>query len=89
MKEVGSSGFGYVPAIRTIPHYNKFFGWIPDQAVPLFLKAPEAVTVVGIDEDSAMWSDDLQTWTVYGKRSVHILSGSHKGQFSEGQSLRI
>jgi cyanophycinase-like exopeptidase len=89
MKELGSEGFGFVSNIRTIPHYNKFFGWIPDQAVPLFLKAPPHITVVGIDEEAAIWSDDLERWTVVGKRSAHILTGEIKGEFKAGQSVSI
>jgi len=89
LKELGSVGFGFVPHIRTIPHYNKFFGWIPDQAVPLFLKAPPHITVVGIDEEAAMWSDDLETWTVIGKRASHVLTGDTKGQFAAGESFRL
>jgi len=89
MKELGSEGFGIVPNIRTIPHYNKFFGWIPDQAVPLFLKAPPHITVVGIDEEAAIWSDDLDTWTVVGKRSAHILTGETKGEYKAGEAFRM
>jgi len=89
MKELGSEGFGFVPTIRTIPHYNKFFGWIPDQAVPLFLKAPPHITVVGIDEEAAIWSDDLETWTVVGKRSAHILTGETKGEFKAGETFQL
>jgi len=89
MKEIGSSGFAFAPSIRTIPHYNKFFGWIPDQAVPLFLKAPAHITVVGIDEETAIWSDDLTLWTVVGKRSAHILSGDSKGEFANGSTFTI
>ena len=73
MKEPGSIGLGVVPHIRTIPHYNKFFGWIPHAAAQLFLKAPEHITVTGIDEDTAIWSDDLKNWNVYGKGSAHLL----------------
>ncbi|MEJ0014088.1 MAG: Type 1 glutamine amidotransferase-like domain-containing protein [Actinomycetota bacterium] len=30
--EVGTPGLNVLPTLRTIPHYNKFFGWIPDGA---------------------------------------------------------
>jgi cyanophycinase len=89
MKELGSNGFGFVPHIRTIPHYNKFFGWIPDQAVPLFLKAPPHVTVIGIDEEAAIWSDDLENWSVIGTRSAHLLTGDFKGEFESGSHFQL
>jgi len=87
MKEPGTQGLGLLPAIRTIPHYNKFFGWIPDTAAQLFLKAPEDVTIIGIDEETAIWSDDLSLWNVKGKGSLHLLSGSHKGKYAAGTSI--
>ena len=36
MKEEGSPGLNILPRVRTIPHYNKFFGWIPDAAASPF-----------------------------------------------------
>ncbi len=89
MKSPGSVGLGLLPAIRTIPHYNKIFGWIPDGAAQLFLKAPEHVWVTGIDEDTAMWSDDATTWGVFGKGAVHLLTGNQTGKFQEGSNFTI
>jgi len=89
MKEAGSVGLNVLPYIRTIPHYNKFFGWIPDAAAQLFLKAPEHITVTGIDEDTAIWSDDLLNWEVTGRGSVHLLTGSNTGKYSHGARIAI
>ena len=87
MKEEGSVGLGVIPHIRTIPHYNKFFGWIPDFATQKFLKAPPHITVTGIDEDTAMWSDDLSHWTVSGKSAVHLLTGDQSGKHVHGETF--
>ena len=87
MKEPGEVGLGLLPHIRTIPHYNKFFKWIPDAAAQLFLKAPEGVCVVGIDEDTAMVTSDLISWEVYGDASVHILNGA--GKYSAGEKFEL
>ena len=89
LKEIGSPGFGLVPHIRTIPHYNKFFKWIPDAAVQIFLKAPEGIQIVGIDEDTAMVSRELHEWTVYGEASVHILNSDAPGKYSNGALITI
>jgi cyanophycinase-like exopeptidase len=89
MKEEGSIGLGVLPAIRTIPHYNKFFGWIPDFAAQKFLKAPDHVTVVGIDEDTAMYSDDLSNWRVAGKASIHVLTGQLLGKHGHGTTFQL
>ena len=89
LKSEGSIGLGILPNIRTIPHYNKFFGWIPDQAAQLFLKAPPHITVAGIDEETALWSDDLQNWNVYGKGSIHLLTGERTGKYQPNSTVQI
>ena len=89
MKSEGSAGLNLVSHIRTIPHYNKFFKWIPDSAAELFLKAPEGISVVGIDEDTAIFSDDLTTWTVTGVGSAHVLNDDHSGKYGHGSSVAI
>ena len=89
MKSEGEPGFGLLPHIRTIPHYNKFFKWIPDAAAELFLKAPEGTYIVGIDELTAMWSDDGKTWNVVGEESVHVLTGVNGGKFPQGSVVTI
>jgi cyanophycinase-like exopeptidase len=87
MKSEGSIGLGLLAQIRVIPHYDKFFGWIPDSAAALFLKAPPHVSVIGIDEETAIWSDDLIKWQVTGKGSAHLLNGDRTGKFATGESL--
>ena len=89
MKSEGSAGLNLVPHIRTIPHYNKFFKWIPDSAAELFLKAPEGIQIVGIDEDTAIFSDDLSTWIVAGVGGVLVLNGDHSGKYGQDSSVVI
>ena len=81
MKEVGEKGFEVVPHMRVIPHYNKFFKWIPDAAAQLFLKAPDGVNLIGIDEDTAIASPDLVNWKVFGVGAVHLLNGANPQKF--------
>ena len=99
-KEDGTIGLGVLGEIRTIPHYNKFFRWIPDSAARLLLTAPPGTTVIGIDEATALvtgLSNDLETdfdnrkWRVHGKGKVHLLRG-HKDlaqQFSSGEIFTL
>jgi len=89
LKEIGSPGFGLVPHIRTIPHYNKFFKWIPDAAVQIFLKAPAGIQIVGIDEDTAMVSRDLKHWTVFGHASVHLLNSDQPSKHGAGAEVLL
>lgn len=89
MRQSGSQGLALIPQIRTIPHYDKFFKWIPDSAAELFLKAPEGISIVGIDEKTAMVTSDLENWDVTGLGSVHVLNGAHSGKYGAGSSIRV
>lgn len=94
MKSVGIPGLNLIPNIRPIPHYNKFFGWIPDSAAKIVMKAPEGTVIIGIDEDTSLVTGlDEGTslaeniWQVHGSASVHILSGAPIGRFEAGELI--
>lgn len=89
MKAEGELGFDVLPHIRTIPHYNKFFGWIPDAAAQKFLRAPEGVSVIGIDEITAITSDDLLKWKVWGVGKAHLLNASNANSYSHDEEFVI
>ena len=94
MKNVGIPGLNVIPNIRPIPHYNKFFGWIPDSAAKIVMKAPEGTVIIGIDEDTSLVTGlDEGTslaeniWQVHGDSSVHILTGPQIGRFEAGEQI--
>ena len=96
MKSEGIPGLNVIPHLRPIPHYNKFFGWIPDSAAKIVMKAPEGTLIIGIDEDTALvtglnhrtsLSENL--WQVYGDGSVHILSGAPTARFESGELVKL
>ena len=88
-KENGEAGFNVVSHIRTIPHFNKFFKWIPDAAAQKFMQAPEDICIAGIDEMTAIYSDDLQSWSVVGHGKMHLLKASTTGVFAAGETTTI
>lgn len=96
MKAEGAPGLGLIPHIRVIPHYNKFFGWVPDAAAKLLLKAPEGVALIGIDEGTALVTglDDGATyesgiWEVYGVAGVHLLQGAPAHRYEAGARITL
>jgi cyanophycinase len=96
MKEGGIPGLNVIPHLRPIPHYNKFFGWIPDSAAKIVMKAPDGTVIIGIDEDTALVTGlDEDTslteniWRVYGEGSVHILSGAPTARFKVGELVNL
>ena len=54
-RQGGTDGLGVVPALRVLPHFDKYSRMIPDFVMRPLL-TPDAV-VVGIDEDTALVSD--------------------------------
>ena len=96
MKEEGIPGLNVIPHLRPIPHYNKFFGWIPDSAAKIVMKAPDGTVIIGIDEDTALVTgldEDTnlaeKSWRVYGEGSVHILSGAPTARFKVGELVNL
>ena len=94
MKSVGIPGLNLIPNLRPIPHYNKFFGWIPDSAAKIVMKAPDGTIIIGIDEDTALVTGlDPETsiienrWQVHGKGGVHILSGAPAARSKAGEQI--
>lgn len=89
---VGTPGLNILPTVRTIPHYNKFFGWIPDSAAKLMVRAPEGVTVIGVDEMTAavaglhpQTSYESLTFDVQGIGGVHVLRGQATHKYMPGE----
>jgi cyanophycinase-like exopeptidase len=99
-RESGTTGLSTIGEIRTIPHYDKFFKWIPDRAARLLLTAPPGTTVIGIDESTALvtgLSNDPEItlvnrkWRVQGVGMVHLLNGDRDSaqKFKSGEVLAI
>lgn len=94
--EVGTPGLNVLPTLRTIPHYNKFFGWIPDGAAKLMVRAPEGVSVIGVDEMTAavagldpQTSYETLTFAVNGVGGVHLLRGQATHKYVHGELIHL
>jgi hypothetical protein len=82
--------------VRTIPHYNKFFGWIPDSAAKIMLKAPEGTIIIGVDEDTALvtgldsgTSIEAKIWQVHGVAGVHVLRGAPTNKYQASDRVTL
>ncbi len=65
-------GLGLLPQLRVIPHFDRMLGWVPDLETRALVHPPDGVSVLGIDEDTALVGGPHQ-WTVQGRQSVWIL----------------
>jgi cyanophycinase-like exopeptidase len=79
-------GLGLLPNIRVIPHFDRMLGWIPDIITRYLLTTPPGVTLVGIDEKTALVGG-INSWIVNGEQSVWVLTHDGREEFKPGQSL--
>ena len=82
-------GLGALPNLRVLPHFDKMLGWAPDLLARAVLRPPPGVTVLGIDEETAVV--DLtgagQRWTVHGRQQVWTLSDGPRQGHVAGTTL--
>ena len=89
-KREPTAGFNLLPNLRVIPHFDKFFRWIPDSAAKVLLSAPENTVLIGIDELTALVKRTTeQHWLVHGEAQVHILQGAPKQQMLHGDVIDL
>jgi cyanophycinase-like exopeptidase len=85
-----TAGLDLIQNIRVIPHFNKFFKWIPESAAKLLMHVPDDSILIGIDELTAIVKrGGSDFWQVYGQAKLHMLKGSPEAQFSDGQEIRF
>jgi cyanophycinase-like exopeptidase len=80
-----TSGLGLLPHIRVLPHFDRMFARIPD-FMTRFMKVPDGVSVVGIDEDTAIVGGPFE-WEVQGRQSAWLFVDGHRKEFKPGQTL--
>lgn len=85
-REGGTQGLGLLPHIRVLPHFDAFAARIPDLLTRFILPHEEAVTVIGIDEDTALVGGPGE-WTVEGRQSAWVLTNSGREQFATGSKI--
>ena len=72
-----------------IPHFDKFFKWIPDSAAKVLLDLPGDQVLIGIDENTAVVKRADKDWQVWGEGKLHILKGDSPGQHAAGEFVKL
>lgn len=80
-----TSGLGVLPHIRVLPHFDRMFARIPD-FFQKFMHVPDGVTIVGIDEDTALVGGP-HDWQVQGQQSAWVLQDGKRIEYPSGSSL--
>jgi cyanophycinase len=84
----GTEGLGLLPHLRVIPHFDTFAARTPDVVSRFLLPYDPAVTVVGVDEETALVGGPTE-WTVQGRQSVWRLTPEGREQVPAGTSVTI
>ena len=89
-KRSATPGLNLLPNLRVIPHFDKFFRWIPDSAAKVLMHAPEGTVLLGIDELTALVQrSGEENWLVHGEAKVHILQGAPKQELLHGELIKL
>ena len=90
LKKSPTAGLNLLPEIRVIPHFNKFFKWIPESAAKVLLHVPDNSILIGVDEMTAIVkrSGD-EHWIVVGEAKVHVLKGMPDQQLGDGEIITV
>ena len=90
LKKTATQGLNLLPEIRVIPHFNKFFKWIPESAAKVLLHVPENSILIGVDELTAIVKRSGDTeWVVVGEAKVHVLKGLPDQQLHDGERIKL
>ena len=89
-KREPTPGLNILPNLRVIPHFDKFFRWIPDSAAKVLMNAPENSMLLGIDELTGLVRRSNEThWIVQGEAKVHILQCAPKQELLHGEQVEL
>jgi len=90
LKKTPTAGLNLLPEIRVIPHFNKFFRWIPESAAKVLLHVPDNSILIGVDELTAIVKRSGDTeWVVVGAAKVHVLKGLPDQQLYDGERINL
>lgn len=80
---------GVVPHIAVLPHFDRLRRFRPQLAEARSRNLPDGVTVVGVDEDTAIVGGPVR-WTVMGRQRVWVLrSGAEPVSYEPGSTIEL
>lgn len=84
-------GLGVVPRMGVLPHFDRLDSWAPGLAEAMMERTPAEMTLVGVDEETAIVSDgdDLRRWAVRGRQSAWLLTPDGRRPLSAGEEILL
>lgn len=84
-----TTGLGIASNLKVLPHFDRYFGWLPTPMAKYLGRSTSSVLPVGIDENTALVAHhDLDNWAVWGFGSVQLLNKSER-KLSSGELLIV
>lgn len=84
--EGGTAGLGLLPHLQVIPHFDTFARRVPDLLTRFLVPATATVTVVGVDEDTALVGGPGE-WVVEGRGSAWVLARDRRREHPSGTTF--
>ena len=89
-KKSPTQGLNLLTNIRVIPHFDRFFRWIPESAAKVLMSTSDETVLIGIDELTALVNRSEESdWQVIGSGLVHILSGAPSAQLANRARITL
>jgi cyanophycinase-like exopeptidase len=85
-RQGGTNGLAVLPHLRVIPHFDFFTSKVPDLVTRFLLPYDPAITVLGIDEETALVGGP-KDWTVQGRQSVWRLTAEGREELPVGTAV--
>jgi cyanophycinase-like exopeptidase len=84
----GVAGLGVVPHLRVVPHFDAYFATMPDVLTRFLASDDDDVTVVGVDEDTALVGGPHE-WTVQGSSAAWLLRRDGRTAYPAGTTVTL
>ena len=81
-------GLGAVPHLRVLPHFDRFVARMSNGDLRRLTAASDGVTVVGIDEETALVGGP-EHWQVRGRQSVWVIDGDGRRSHPPDSHVRL
>ncbi len=94
-RDATPSGLALVPEMAVIPHFDRMARWAPGLAERYLRRVPPGVTVVGIDEDTALVTagespGQSRRFNVAGRQSAFVLTADGgRTEYPAGSTLEL
>ena len=87
-QRAATAGLGLLGRLGVIPHFDAFGRWVPDFLTRMILPDESLVTVLGIDEETALVGGPT-AWRVEGRASVWRLGAAGRERWPTGTALEL